>query len=386
VDDDERFRRILEARLVAMGHEVILATDGEDGLAKAQGVGPDLIVLDVMMPVLNGYETALRLKSSPDTSHIPIVMVTALNEVQDRVRALEAGADDFLTKPVDGSELKARVQSLLKVKAYNDHMRHYQEELEAAVAKKTDTLSAVLQRLEAASLDTIYRLSRAAEYRDSDTGAHIERVSHYAAAVARRMGQPHEFAQMLLYAVPMHDVGKIAIPDCILLKPGRLSPDEWRIMQKHAEIGAAILSNSDSELLQMAETIAWTHHEKWDGTGYPRGLREEAIPLVGRITAVVDVFDALCSKRPYRQPLLMDRLLEIIRDARSQHFDPQVVDAFLAAKDEVLDIKERFSDERQSPLIHIALDRTEDGLQAPGKAVVETPDGVLLDVMMPKME
>ena len=298
-------------------------------------------------------------------------MVTALNEVQDRVRALEAGADDFLTKPVDGSELKARVQSLLKVKAYNDHMRHYQEELEAAVAKKTDALRAVLQRLEAASLDTIYRLSRAAEFRDSDTGAHIERVSHYAAAVARQMGQSHEFAQMLLYAAPMHDVGKIAIPDRILLKPGKLSPDEWRIMQKHAEIGAAILSNSDSELLQMAETIAWTHHEKWDGTGYPRGLREEAIPLVGRITAVVDVFDALCSKRPYRQPLPMDRPLEIIRDARSQHFDPRVVDAFLAAKDEVLAIKERFSDERQSPLIHIALDGTGDGLQAPGKAVVE---------------
>jgi putative two-component system response regulator len=157
-------------------------------------------------------------------------------------------------------------------------------------------------------------------------------------------------------------------------------------MQKHAEIGAAILSKSDSELLQMAETIAWTHHEKWDGTGYPRGLREEAIPLEGRITAVVDVFDALCSKRPYRQPVPMDRPLEIIRDARSQHFDPRVVDAFLAAKDEVLAIQERFSDERQSPLIHIALDRTGDGLQAPGKAVVETPEGVLLDVMMPKME
>jgi putative two-component system response regulator len=386
VDDDERFRRILEARLAAMGHEVILATDGEDGLAKAQGVGPDLILLDVMMPVLNGYETALRLKSSLDTSHIPIVMVTALNEIQDRVRALEAGADDFLTKPVDGSELKARVQSLLKVKAYNDHMRHYQEELEAAVANKTDALRAVLQRLEAASLDTIYRLSRAAEYRDSDTGAHIERVSHYAAAVARQMGQSHEFAQMLLYAAPMHDVGKIAIPDRILLKPGKLSPDEWQIMQKHAEIGAAILSNSDSELLQMAETIAWTHHEKWDGTGYPRGLREEAIPLVGRITAVVDVFDALCSKRPYRQPLLMDRPLEIIRDARRQHFDPWVVDAFLAVKDEFLAIKERFSDERQSPLIRISLDGTGDGLQVSDKAVVEDPDGVLLDLIMPKLE
>jgi len=238
------------------------------------------------------------------------------------VRALEAGADDFLTKPVDGSELKARVQSLLKVKAYNDHMLRYQEELKAEVSRQTEALSAALQKLEAASLDTIYRLSRAAEFRDSDTGAHIERVSHYAAAVARRMAEPHEFTQMLLYAVPMHDVGKIAIPDRILLKPGKLNPDEWRIMQKHAEIGAAILSNADSNCFKRPKPLPGPHHEKWDGTGYPRGLRAEAIPLVGRITAVVDVFDALCSKRPYRKPLPMEQPLEIIRNGRNQHFDP----------------------------------------------------------------
>jgi putative two-component system response regulator len=386
VDDDERFRRILEDRLLAMGHEVILATDGEDGLAKAQDERLDLVLLDVMMPVLDGYEAARRLKGSDETRHIPIVMVTALNEVQDRVRALEAGADDFLTKPVDGSELKARVQSLLKVKAYNDHMRRYQVELEAEVSRQTEALSAALKSLEVASLDTIYRLSRAAEYRDSDTGAHIERVSHYAAAVARRMGQSHDFAQILLYAVPMHDVGKIAIPDRILLKPGKLNPEEWRIMQRHTEIGAAILSNADSELLQVAETIAWTHHEKWDGTGYPRGLRAEAVPLVGRITAVVDVFDALCSKRPYRQPLPMDRPLEIIRNGRNQHFDPEVVDAFLAARDEVLAIKERFSDERQSPVIRIAGVETKSGQRALGEAMEEIPDGAPLDIMVPKME
>jgi len=354
VDDEDRLRRVLEARLVAMGHTVILAVDGEDGLAKANRDNPDLVLLDVMMPKLDGYAVARQLKASPQTGHIPIVMVTALGDVQDRVRALDAGADDFLTKPVDPSELKARVQSLLKVKAYHDHLHHYREELEAEVARKTEALTAALRKIEATTLDTIYRLSRAAECKDEDTGVHVQRVGHYAATIALRMGQPTEFVDLLMYAVPMHDVGKIGIPDRILLKPGKLDADEWRIMQTHTEIGAAILGGSDSELLRMAESIAMTHHEKWDGSGYPRGLAGEDIPLPGRLTAIADVFDALCSRRPYKQPFPVDQALDIIRKGRAQHFDPELVDVFLSAQSDIQAITARYVDKSASHLVRLA--------------------------------
>jgi putative two-component system response regulator len=350
-DDDDRVRRILEVRLAAMGHDVILAVNGEDALEKALRDSPDLVLLDVMMPKLDGFATARRLKASPETSHIPIVMVTALTDVQDRVRALEAGADDFLSKPVDPSELKARVQSLLKVKAHNDHMRHCQHDLEIEVAKRTEALQEALHKVQATTLDTIHRLSRAAEYRDEDSGDHLQRVSHYAAAVARQLGQPESFTQMLLYAVPMHDVGKIGIPDRILLKPDRLDAEEAHVMRMHVEIGASILSGSDADVLQMAESIALTHHEKWNGTGYPHGLREEAIPLVGRIVAIADVFDALGSQRPYKAAFPHEESMAIIRSERGQHFDPVAVDAFLAVEAEILDAKTRFQGARETRLI-----------------------------------
>lgn len=346
VDDEELMRRVLEARLLAMGHAVILAANGEDGLDKAAREAPDLILLDVMMPYLDGFATARRLKELPATRHIPIVMVTALGDVQDRVRALEAGADDFLTKPVDSAELKARVQSLLQVKAYHDHLRRHQEELEAEIAQRTDALRQALRQVQAATLDTIHRLARAAEYKDEDTGAHLQRVSHYARIVARQMGQPAGFIELLLYAVPMHDIGKIGIPDRILLKRGALDPDEWRIMQTHTEIGARLLSGSDSALLQMAERVAASHHEKWDGTGYPRGLRQEAIPLAGRIAALADVFDALCSRRPYKEPFPVERALAIIRAEAGKHFDPVVAEAFLAVPAAILETQRQFQDER----------------------------------------
>lgn len=351
VDDEDRLRRVLEARLIAMGHEVILAVDGEDGLAKASRDNPDLVLLDVMMPKLDGFEVARRLKESPHTGHIPIVMVTALGDVQDRVRALDAGADDFLTKPVDPSELKARVQSLLKVKAFSDHMRHYREELEAEVARKTEDLTVALRKIETSTLDTIYRLARAAECKDEDTGAHVQRVGHYAAMMARRTGQATGFVDLLMYAAPMHDVGKIGIPDRILLKPGKLDADEWGIMKTHAEIGAALLGGSDSELLRMAESIALTHHEKWDGSGYPRGLKGMDIPLPGRLTAIADVFDALCSRRPYKEPFPVGRSLDIIRNGRTQQFDPELVDVFLSSQADIMAIRAQFADDAVSHLV-----------------------------------
>jgi len=306
-----------------------------------------------MMPRMNGFEAAQKLRQDPETRTIPIVMVTALNAVEDRVMALEAGADDFLTKPVDRTELRARVSSLLKVKAYNDHMKNYQKELEAEVAKRTEQLQEAYQKITTASLETIHRLSRAAEYKDEDTGAHIQRMSNYSAAIARRLGLNPTTIERILLAAPMHDVGKIGIPDHILLKPGRLDEEEWKIMRRHPRIGASILEGSDRGFIKLAEVIALTHHEKWDGTGYPRRLQGEEIPLVGRIVAVADVFDALMSKRPYKEPFPLEKSLEIIREGRGGHFDPDVVEAFLSSLDEVLAIKEKYKDEKQSRLVEM---------------------------------
>jgi putative two-component system response regulator len=333
--------------LLPMGYEVTLARDGMEALDKVREIPPDVILLDIMMPKMDGFEVARRLKQHEQTKIIPIVMVTVLSQVEDRVNALKAGADDFLTKPVDKTELRARVSSLLKVKAYNDHMRNYQRELETEVAKRTEQLQQAFEKAKMASLDTIYRLARAAEYKDENTGAHIERVSHYSAAIARKMGLDDEFVESILYAAPMHDVGKIGVPDRILLKPGKLDPDEWEIMKQHTIIGAQILAGSDAGFIQLAEVIALTHHEKWDGSGYPKGLRGLEIPLAGRIVALADVFDGLTSKRPYRRSFPPERAFTIIKQSCGSHFDPDVVDAFFAIQDEIVSIKEKYRRQRR---------------------------------------
>jgi putative two-component system response regulator len=267
-------------------------------------------------------------------------MVTALNEVEDRVKALESGADDFLTKPVEEIELKARVSSLLKVKAYNDYMKDYQRVLEEEVGRKTLELRRAMDGLKNASLETILRLARASEYRDDDTGDHIKRVSYCSEVIARNMGMSQSFIDAIRYASPMHDVGKIGIPDNILLKPGKLDPDEWETMKTHTTIGKEILSNSEFEFVKLAEEIAFTHHEKWNGTGYPRGLKESEIPLSGCITAIIDVFDALLSERPYKKPFPLEKALAIIEEGRGSHFDPDVVVAFNASLDEIMRIRQ----------------------------------------------
>lgn len=348
VDDEDRNRRLMEALLVPLGYEVLLAADGEEALRKVQETPPDVILLDVMMPGISGFDVAKQLKENEETRIIPIVMVTSLQDVENRIKAIEAGADDFLSKPVDKTELQARVHSLVQVKAYNDHMRDYQKELEAEVAKRTEELRQAFEKIKTASLDTIYRLSRASEYKDEDTGAHIKRMSNYSAAVARQMGLSKDTVETILYAAPMHDVGKIGIPDKILLKPGKLDPEEWEIMKQHAVIGGSILSGSDSGFMKLAEVIALTHHEKWDGSGYPRSLVGKATPLAGRIAAIADVFDALISRRPYKEPFPLDKSFAIIREGRGRHFDPEVVDAFFAVEKEILSIRETFKDQEPS--------------------------------------
>jgi len=345
VDDEEPMRKLLRVNLSLEGYQVITASDGSSALTMLEGQKPDLVILDIMMPKMDGYAVAERLKGQDETKATPIIMVTALRELDDRVKAWELGVDGFLPKPVEPRELVTKVNSLLKVKDYNDHMRDHQRELETELAKRTEELQRAFQKTRTASLETIYRLSRAAEYRDEDTGAHIQRVSHYAAAVARKMGMDNESVESILYAAPMHDVGKIGIPDQILLKPGKLDPDEWEAMKKHTIIGAEILSDADADFIELARVIALTHHEKWDGSGYPEGLKGTDIPLVGRIIAIADVFDALTSKRPYKEPFSVEESLGIIEKGRGSHFDPRVVDSFFTVKDEILSIKEKYKDQ-----------------------------------------
>jgi putative two-component system response regulator len=342
VDDMPGNLRLMEAILTPLGYEVSTALDGEETLKEVQNNPPDLILIDAMMPNMDGFETTRRLKEDAVNKIIPVVMVTDLSRVEDKLKALEAGVDDFLTKPVDRSEVKTRVASLLKVKAYNDHMRNYQKELEQELENRTQSLKEAFGIVKATALDTIYRLSRAGEYKDEDCRSHILRMSNIAAAIARNMGMTERTVESILYAAPLHDVGKIGIPDQVLHKSGTLEPDEWEIVKQHTTIGGKILENADSTFLKLGETIALTHHEKWDGSGYPRGLKGTEIPLAGRITAISDVFDTLISKRPYREAKTLEDAYSIIRESDGTHFDPKIVKAFFASEAAILTIMEEY--------------------------------------------
>lgn len=347
VDDQPQNIELLEVYLVPQGYEIVKAANGEEALEKLYGNQIDLILLDVMMPGMDGFEVIRRVRQDNTHRLLPIILVTALREKEDRVKGIKAGCDDFLSKPFDKMELLARVRSLLKVKDYNDLMSNYREELESEVTRRTEELKHALEMIKAAGLETIYRLSIAAEYRDKDTGAHIKRMSCYSAAVASRMGLNKSVIDNILYAAPMHDLGKIGIPDRILVKPAKLDPVEWEIMKQHTIIGASILKGSDAEFIRLGESIAQHHHEKWDGSGYPNGLKGIEIPIAGRITAIADVFDALTYKRPYKEAFSIEKSMAIIREGRGSHFDPDVADAFFAIQDEILAIKKQYADDNE---------------------------------------
>lgn len=321
------------------------ALDGQSALEKAKSdTPPDLILLDIMMPGMDGYEVCAKLKMDESTRSIPVIFVTALGEVADEAKGFAIGALDYITKPFKPAVVKERVKTHLSLKLATQELENQNALLEAKVRERTQLLEQALKKLQDVSLETIVRLSRAAEYKDDDTATHILRMSHYSAAVARAMGLSEKEVTNILHAAPMHDIGKIGIPDRILLKPGKLDDEEWKIMRKHSYMGTKILCGSESEVIKLGEIVAYTHHEKWDGNGYPRRLKGEDIPLAGRIVAIADVFDALTSKRPYKEPFSLEKSFRIVRESDGTHFDPEVVKAFFSVESEILEIKERYQD------------------------------------------
>lgn len=346
VDDEESLRTVLTEMILSLGHEPEIAQDGFEALALLQ-MNVDLVLLDVMMPGMDGFEVARRIREDPLHSDTPIIMVTGLSTRTDRLNAVAAGANDFISKPFDITELKVRTESLLKMKEAQDQIKQHKSELEQTVNQRTEALRTALsnlgsaqRKLQDAYLDIIRRLAVAAEYKDKHTSTHIFRMSRFSAMLARKVELPPGEVELVLHASPMHDVGKIGVADDILLKPGKLSDDEWKIMRQHPTIGSHIMSDSASSLLQTGEVIAASHHERWDGSGYPNNLAEEDIPLLGRICAIADVFDALTSERPYKEAFPNEKAFEIIDKGKGDHFDPKLADIFLQSTDEVESIQE----------------------------------------------
>lgn len=311
-----------------------------DGLAWAATHTPDLVIVDYMMPDIDGLEFIQRFRALPNCVDVPILMITANDQKQVRYRALDSGANDFLAKPVDKVEFLARAKNMLSLSSARRKLADHAEWLSSEVRKATEV---ILQR----ERDTVFRLCKAAEFRDPETGAHILRMAHYSQLIAKKLGLPPDEQELLLEAAPMHDIGKVGITDNILLKPGRLDAAEFEIMKQHAAFGYELLKNSNSRVLQAGAEIALGHHEKYDGSGYPQGLKGEAIPIFSRIVAVADVFDALTSERPYKKAWSLEQAVDFLNAGSGTHFDPRCVQAFLDGFDDVLAIRDRYQEEEE---------------------------------------
>lgn len=333
VADDSPQNIELLSRVLGQDYRIKVATSGDKALKIAYSEEPpDLILLDIMMPDLSGHEVCRRIKANPDRRRIPIIFVTAMSTVEDESLGLSLGAVDYITKPISPPLVQARVRTHL---ALYDQSR----ELERMVAQRTSELVATRQQI-------IRRLGRAAEFKDNETGNHVVRMSHICRLVAQQAGLGPEAVQLLFQTAAMHDVGKIGIPDEILLKPGPLDAEERKIVRQHPQIGADIIGRHDNELLATARTIALTHHERWDGGGYPQGLKGEQIPLFGRIVAIADVFDALMNRRPYKEAMSASQALAVMAEERGGAFDPMLLDCFFQQQFEILRIMDLYSDER----------------------------------------
>jgi putative two-component system response regulator len=308
-----------------------------EGLAWVRDHDPDLVIVDYQMPELDGVTFIREVRAMPGRSELPLLMVTSNTDRELRRLALEGGATDFLHKPVDRAEFTARVRNMLRLRALNRRLTDRAIELEQAVAKATRAI-VMTER------DTLLCLARAAEFRDPETGAHVLRMAEFSQAIAAALGKDRDYQTLIRKAAPLHDVGKLGTPDHILLKPARLTPEEMAVMRQHTVIGWQILREHRSPVLQMGATIAWTHHEKWDGSGYPRGLKGEEIPIEGRIVAVADVLDALTSSRPYKEPWDVDRARAFIEQGSGRHFDPACVEALATVWGQVDAIRGEFVD------------------------------------------
>ena len=317
VDDEPTNLQVLRHVLQA-DYRLLFATDGARALQVAREQLPQLILLDIMMPGMDGYAVCRALKADPATAGIPVIFITALNDSQDETAGFDVGGVDYLTKPVSPPVVRARVRTHLSLVR--------------------------MEELRETRLQIVQRLGRAAEYKDNETGLHVIRMSHFSKLLALAAGHSPAWAEDLLNAAPMHDVGKIGIPDAVLRKPGPLDAAEWDTMRRHPEIGAEIIGEHPSGVLQLAREIALAHHEKWDGSGYPRYLAGEAIPLSARIVAIADVFDALTTRRPYKEPWPVQDALDHIAAQAGKHFDPALVALFAPLLPQLLEIRARWAE------------------------------------------
>ena len=352
VVDDTPENLMLMQSLLRDHYKVKGANNGERALKIAMGEAPpDLILLDIMMPGMDGYEVCRQIKADPHAQHIPIIFLTAKAQAEDEAFGLSLGAVDYITKPISPPIVLARVRSQLALKASSDFLRDKNEYLEAEVVKRTREVSAIQDV-------TILAMASLAETRDSDTGNHIRRTQFYVKTLALHLQDHPRFQlflspdniELLFKSAPLHDIGKVGIPDHILLKPGRFEPHEFEIMKTHSKLGYEAIHRAEAslgkqvEFLSLAKEIALNHHEKWDGTGYPQGLSGDQIPISARLMAVADVYDALTSRRVYKEGMPHEKAVGIIAEGRGTHFDPDMADAFLAIQDEIRAISLRYSD------------------------------------------
>jgi putative two-component system response regulator len=360
IDDEAINLKVVQRFLAAGGFEHFVAVQDPTNLwSRIEHEHPDVVLLDLLMPEISGFQVLTEIRGHESSRFLPVLVLTAADDPQTKARALRLGATDFLSKPVDPNELIPRVRNAALAKMFHDRLQRQNDELEAQVRRRTT-------ELETTRLQLVQCLARAAEFRDNDTGLHVRRVGRYAAIIAQEMGQEPHYVEMIELAAALHDVGKIGVSDDILLKPARLDPAEIEVMQRHtllgkrvfqpltpidtqslrshSAIGASILSEVSFDLFEMASRIALTHHEWWDGRGYPLGLAGTDIPLEGRITAVADVFDALSSRRPYKRALPVDQCVQMMQEQRGIHFDPAIFDAFANRRAEILSVQINLSD------------------------------------------